>query len=79
MALYLFIICLDYLLKHSMDDNINLGFTLSQRRSSWHASMYITDIDYADDIAVTAESIKDVEKMLHQIEKAAEDSENKPR
>ena len=73
MAPYLFIICLDYILKHSIDDNINLGFTLSQRRSSRHPAIHITDIDYADDIAVTADTIKDAEKMLHQIEEAAED------
>ena len=69
---YLFIICLDYLLKHSIDDNINIGFTLSQRRSSRHPAIHITDIDYADDIAVTIDTIKDAEKMLHQIEEAAE-------
>ena len=73
LAPYLFIICLDYILKHSIDDNINLGFTLSQRRSSRHPAIHITDIDYADDIAVTADTIKDAEKMLHQIEEAAED------
>ena len=73
LAPYLFIICLDYILKHSIDDNINLGFTLSQRRISRHPAIHITDIDYADDIAVTADTIKDAEKMLHQIEEAAED------
>ena len=73
LRIYLFIICLDYILKHSIDDNINLGFTLSQRRSSRHPAIHITDIDYADDIAVTADTIKDAEKMLHQIEEAAED------
>ena len=33
LALFLFIICIDYILKTSLDNNLELGFTLIERKS----------------------------------------------
>ena len=56
-APFLCIICLDYILKKSLDSNSNLGFTLTKRKSKRYLSVHITDIDYADDIAVITDSL----------------------
>ena len=68
LAPFLFIICLDYVLKNSLDINSNLGFTLSQRRSSRNPEICITDIDYDDDIAITTDSVNSAMILLHKIE-----------
>ena len=59
LAPFLFIICLDYILKTAIDNSTELGFTVTQRRSRRYPSLHITYIDYADDIAVTTNTIKD--------------------
>ena len=41
-APFLFIICLDYVLKSSIDCNPNFGFTLKKRRSRRHPAIYTT-------------------------------------
>ena len=67
-APFIFIVCLDYVLMNSLDINSNLGFTLSQRRSRCSPEIYITDIDYADDIAVITDSVNAAMTLLHNIE-----------
>ena len=49
---YLFIICLDYALKRSLDANKDLGFTLQYARSRRYPDIKVTDADYADDLAI---------------------------
>ena len=68
LAPFLFILCLDYILKTSVDINAELGFTLTERRSRYYPATHITDIDYADDIAITTNDIKSANTLLHQIE-----------
>ena len=68
LAPFLFILCLDYILKTSVDINAELGFTLTERRSRRYPATHITDIDYADDIAITTNDMKSVNTLLHQIE-----------
>ena len=58
-APFLFIICLDYILKTSLDNDRELGFTLTKRKSIRYPTEQITDTDYADDIAVTSNTLKD--------------------
>ena len=50
-APFRFIICLDYVLKSSIDCSSNFGFTLKKIRSRIYSATYMTDTDYADDIA----------------------------
>ena len=39
--------------------------------SSRHPVIYITDTDYANDLSVTSDNVKDTNTMLHKIEEAA--------
>ena len=66
LAPFLLMLCLDYVLKKSLDINSNLVFTLSQRRSS--PEICITDIDHANDIGLTTDSVKDTMTSIHKIE-----------
>ena len=54
LALHLFIICLDYLVRTSVDLMKENGFTLAKTRSRRYPARTITDADYADDIALLA-------------------------
>ena len=58
LAPFIFIICLDYILKTSLNNDKELGFTLTERRSRRYPAEQIIDIDYADDIAVTSNTLK---------------------
>ena len=52
LALYLFIICLDYVLRTSIDKIRENGFELTKKRRRRHPAKTVTDADYADDIAI---------------------------
>ena len=51
LAPYLFIICLDYMIRTSSDKIKENGFKLTKQRSRRYPAKTITDADYADDIA----------------------------
>ena len=51
---YLFIICLEYVLRTSIDENKENGFKLTKKRSRRYPEKTITDADYADDMALLA-------------------------
>ena len=72
-APFLFIICLDYVLKSYIDCSPNVGFTLKKRRSRRHPATYITDTDYADVIAITADSMEEIKQLLNKIEEKEKD------
>ena len=72
LAPYLFIIVLDYVLRTSIDENSELGFTLHPRRSRRHPATILTDADFADDLALLADNSKDAEALLVLLEVAAE-------
>ena len=73
LAPYIFIICLDYVLRNSADSNKELGFTLSKARSKRYPAETITDVDYADDIALMSDNIQDATYLLHNIENTAKE------
>ena len=52
LAPYLFIICLDYVLKASIDKIRENGFELTKKRSKRYPAKTITDADYADDLTL---------------------------
>ena len=54
LAPYLFIICLDYVLRTSIDKIKENGFELTKKRSRRYSAKTITDANYADDIAILA-------------------------
>ena len=72
-APYLFIICLDYVLRTSIDKIKENGFKLSKDRSRRYPAKIITDADYADDIALLANAPAQAENLLHRLERATAD------
>ena len=68
---YLFIICLDYILRTSIDKIQENGFKLTKERSRRYPAKTITDADYADDIALLANAPAPAKTLLHSLEQAA--------
>ena len=71
LAPYLFIICLDFVLRTSIDKINENGFKLTKERSRRYASKRITDVDYADDIALLANTPAQAETLLQCLDPAA--------
>ena len=67
---YLFIICLDYVLRTSIDKIKENGFELTKKRSRRYPAKTITDADYGDDIAILANTPNQDETLLHSLERA---------
>ena len=70
LAPYLFIICLDYALRTSIDKIRENGFELTKKRSRRYPAETITDADYADDIAILANTPNQAKTLLHSLERA---------
>ena len=68
---YLFIICLVYALRTSIDKIRENGFKLTKKRSRRYPAKTITDADYADDIAILANTPNQAKTLLHSLEWAA--------
>ena len=64
-APYLFIICLDYVLRTFIDKMKNNNFKLTKERSRRYPAHTITDVDYADDMALLANTLAQAETKLH--------------
>ena len=71
LAPYLFIICLDYVLRTSIDKIRENGFELTKKRSRRYPEKTITDANYADDIALQANTPNQAKTLLHRLERAA--------
>ena len=71
LAPYLLIVCLDYVLRTSIDKIGENGFELTNKRSRRYPAKTITDANYADDIAILANTSNQAETVLHRIEQAA--------
>ena len=71
LAPYLFIICLDYVLRTSIDKIRENGFELTKKRSKRYPTKTITDTNYADDIALLANMPNQAETLLHSLVWAA--------
>ena len=65
LAPYLFIICLDYALRTSIDKIRENGFELTKKRSRRYPAKTITDAEYADDIALLANTPNQAEYMCY--------------
>ena len=64
LALYLFIICLDYMLRTSIDKIKENCFELTKKRSRMYP-------DYADDITILANAPNQAKTLLHSLEQVA--------
>ena len=71
LAPYLFIICLDYVLRTSIDKIKENGFELTKKRSRRYPAKTITNADYTNDIAILANAPVQAETQLHSLEQAA--------
>ena len=71
LAPYLFIICLDYVLRILIDKIRENCFELIKKRSRRYPAKTITDAYYADDIAILANKPNKAETLLHSLERAA--------
>ena len=71
LAPYLFIICLDHVLRTSIDKMKDNSFKLTNERSRRYPAQTITDADYADDIALLANTPAQADALLHSQERAA--------
>ena len=68
LAPYLFIICLDYVLRTSIDKMKDNGFKLTKEGSRRYLTQRITNMDYADNIALLANTPAQAETLLHSLE-----------
>ena len=71
LAPFLFIMVLDYALRISLDSHNSLGLLLKPKLSSRQPAQYLTDLDFADDLAIILKSIKNAETLLQSLEGAA--------
>ena len=71
LAPYLFIICLDYVLRTSIDTIRENGFELTKKRSRRYLAKTFTEADYAEYIAILANTPNQAETLLHSLERAA--------
>ena len=70
LAPYLFIICLDDVLRTSIDKIKENGFELTKKRSRRYSAKTITDADFVDNIAILANTLNQAETLLHSLERA---------
>ena len=68
---YFFIICQDYMLRTYIDKIKENGFKVTKERSRRYPAKTITDADYANDIALLANTHAQAETLLHSLERAA--------
>ena len=68
LAPYLFIICLDYMLRTSIDKIKENGFKLTKERSRRYPAKTITNADYAIYIVLLANAPAQAETLLHSLE-----------
>ena len=73
LAPYLFIICLDYVLRTSIDKIKDNSFKLTKKRRRSYPAHTITEPDYTDDIPILANIPAQAETLLHSLERAGAD------
>ena len=67
LAPYLFIICLDYMLRKSINFMKENGFKLAKERSRRYLTETIMNADYADDIALLTNTPAQAKTLLHSL------------
>ena len=69
LATYLFVIVIDYIMRKSLTGREEkLGFQLKKSQSRKVPPIIVTEMDFADDIALVSEYIKEAEDMLRRVE-----------
>ena len=70
LAPYLFVIVVDYLLRQSKEALKSKGIDMLSKTSR-EKDKYLTDLDYADDVALTAMLLQDAQHLLASLEDAS--------
>lgn len=70
LAPYLFVIVIDYVMT-LVTSNGDMGFTTAPARSRRYPAERVTDADFADDLALLTDTLKDAQEMLDSLEKVA--------
>ena len=71
LAPYLFVIVLDYALRAAIEGKEEqLGFKLMKRQSRRIGPTVMTDLDFADDIALLSEEINQAQELLQRVEQS---------
>ena len=68
LAPLLFIIALDYVMRESTTDDEFIDFKLQQARSRRHPVVVLTNMDFADDLALISETIEQAQLFLLRVE-----------
>ena len=69
LAPFLFIIVLDFALRRAIEGKEEeLGFTLAPRKSRRHPKEALTDLDFADDIALLSDAVSQAQELLLRVE-----------
>ena len=69
LAPYPFIICLDYVLITSIDKMKDNGFKQAKERTRRYPAQTMRDADYADDIALLANTAAQAESLSHSLKR----------
>ena len=64
LAPFLFVIVVDYILRQSIDTHKSKGIDIMPNKTNREKNKYLTDLDYADDIALTATLLQDAQDLL---------------
>lgn len=65
MAPYLFIIVVDYIMRTVIDDGEgHVGFTITPSRSRRHKAVKLADAEFADDVALIADTVDEAQALL---------------
>ena len=72
LAPYIFTIMIDYAMRLAIgNEGLELGFKLDRKRSRSHNLSVITDLDFADDIALVIEELEQAQNFLHCVQENA--------
>lgn len=71
LAPFLFVIVIDYIMRISVDTMKENGLLYRPRKSSRHPDLFITDADFADDIALLSDSLTNAQALLSALESAS--------
>jgi hypothetical protein len=71
LAPFLFIIVVDYALRQAFRSCSDSGVLVRERRSTRYPAQYLTDLDFADDIALLSNSIAGAQLLVSQLEPVA--------
>ena len=73
LAPFLFVLAVDWMMHRALTPELiaECGICVTPRRSSRYPACYLSDLDFADDIALLSRNISTAQKILASVEKSA--------